>query len=115
MTTADAPHELWEGDVNETAIEGWKADTTTFDRVRHVCVVVTHRRLLRFARGMLTRWLASIVAVVGFNRPPPTIELIKREHVRRSTVLLMKRVSAGDTEHTPDKIPVAPASECAPH
>ncbi|MDB2276768.1 ArsR family transcriptional regulator, partial [Halorubrum ezzemoulense] len=41
MTTTDAPHELWEGDVNEAAIEEWKADTTTFDRIRHVSDVTT--------------------------------------------------------------------------
>ncbi|SDY87445.1 hypothetical protein SAMN05216564_11288 [Halopenitus persicus] len=30
MTEPDAPTEHWEGDVNEAAVEDWKADTTTF-------------------------------------------------------------------------------------
>jgi hypothetical protein len=30
------PDYLWEGDANETVIEEWTAETTPFERVRHV-------------------------------------------------------------------------------
>ncbi|RLM48452.1 ArsR family transcriptional regulator, partial [Halorubrum sp. Atlit-28R] len=41
MTGAGSPTTPWQGDVNETVIDDWKADTTTFERIRQVIDVTT--------------------------------------------------------------------------
>ena len=108
MTTADAPHELWEGDVNETAIEGWKADTTTFDRVRHVSDVTTEPQAVStiaeraHVSEPTARKYLSILAESG------RVKVINTDsgtrYMRAPQMLAMKRIAAIHREHTKNEI-----------
>lgn len=108
MTTTDAPHELWEGDVNEAAIEEWKADTTTFDRIRHVSDVTTEPQSASTIaeRAQVSeptaRKYLSILAETG------RVKIINTEsgtrYMRAPQMLAMKRIAAIHREHTKSEI-----------
>ncbi|MDB2260613.1 ArsR family transcriptional regulator [Halorubrum ezzemoulense] len=108
MTTTDAPHELWEGDVNEAAIEEWKADTTTFDRIRHVSDVTTEPQAASTIaeRAQVSeptaRKYLSILAETG------RVKVINTEsgtrYMRAPQMLAMKRIAAIHREHTKSEI-----------
>ena len=108
MTTIDISHELWEGDVNEAAIEQWKADTTTFDRVRHVSDVTTEPQAVSTiaerahvseptARKYLSM-LAETGRVKAINTESET------RYMRAPQMLAMKRIAAIHREHTKTEI-----------
>ena len=108
MTTADISSELWEGDVNEAAIEQWKADTTTFDRVRHVSDVTTEPQAVSTiaerahvseptARKYLSM-LAETGRVKAINTESET------RYMRAPQMLAMKRIAAIHREHTKTEI-----------
>ena len=108
MTTADISSELWEGDVNEAAIEEWKADTTTFDRVRHVSDVTTEPQAVSTiaerahvseptARKYLSM-LAETGRVKAINTESET------RYMRAPQMLAMKRIAAIHREHTKTEI-----------
>ena len=108
MTTADVPHELWEGDVNEAAIEGWKADTTTFDRVRHVSDVTTEPQPIStiaeraHVSEPTARKYLSMLAESG------RVKAIKTDsgtrYMRAPQMLAMKRIAAIHREYTKNEI-----------
>jgi DNA-binding transcriptional regulator LsrR (DeoR family) len=108
MTTTDAPHELWEGDVNEAAIEEWKADTTTFDRVRHVSDVTTEPQSAStiaeraHVSEPTARKYLSILAETG------RVKIINTEsgtrYMRAPQMLAMKRIAAIHREHTKSEV-----------
>ena len=108
MTTPDASHELWEGDVNEAAIEEWKADTTTFDRIRHVSDVTTEPQAASTIaeRAQVSeptaRKYLSILAETG------RVKIINTEsgtrYMRAPQMLAMKRIAAIHREHTKSEI-----------
>jgi hypothetical protein len=108
VTTADISSELWEGDVNEAAIEQWKADTTTFDRVRHVSDVTTEPQAVSTiaerahvseptARKYLSM-LAETGRVKAINTESET------RYMRAPQMLAMKRIAAIHREHTKTEI-----------
>ncbi|WP_241897934.1 ArsR family transcriptional regulator [Halorubrum sp. C191] len=108
MTTTDAPHDLWEGDVNEAAIEEWKADTTTFDRIRHVSDVTTEPQAASTIaeRAQVSeptaRKYLSILAETG------RVKVINTEsgtrYMRAPQMLAMKRIAAIHREHSKSEI-----------
>ncbi|MBP1923639.1 DNA-binding transcriptional regulator LsrR (DeoR family) [Halorubrum alkaliphilum] len=108
MTTTDAPHDLWEGDVNEAAIEEWKADTTTFDRIRHVSDVTTEPQAVStiaeraHVSEPTARKYLSILAETG------RVKIINTEsgtrYMRAPQMLAMKRIAAIHREHTKSEI-----------
>lgn len=108
MTKSDAPNELWKGDVNEAAIEEWKADTSTFDRVRHVIDVTTELQDVSTvaerahvseptARKYLSA-LAETGRVKAVNTDSGT------QYMRAPQMLAMRRISAIHREHTKSEI-----------
>ncbi|WP_050033570.1 DUF7342 family protein [Halorubrum halophilum] len=108
MTTTDAPYELWEGDVNEAAIEEWKADTTTFDRVRHVSDVTTEPQAVStiaeraHVSEPTARKYLSMLAETG------RVKVINTDsgtrYMRAPQMLAMKRIAAIHREHTKNEI-----------
>ena len=108
MTTADISSELWEGDVNEAAIEQWKADTTTFDRVRHVSDVTTEPQAVStiaeraHVSEPTARKYLSMLAETG------RVKVINTEsetrYMRAPQMLAMKRIAAIHREHTKTEI-----------
>ncbi|MDB9302782.1 ArsR family transcriptional regulator, partial [Halorubrum ezzemoulense] len=108
MTTTDAPHEPWEGDVNEAAIEEWKADTTTFDRVRHISDVTTEPQTVSTIaeRAQVSeptaRKYLSMLAETG------RVKVINTDsgtrYMRAPQMLAMKRIAAIHREHTKNEI-----------
>ena len=108
MTTTDAPHELWEGDVNEAAIEEWKADTTTFDRIRHVSDVTTEPQAVSTIADRAhvseptARKYLSILVETG------RVKVINTEsgtrYMRAPQMLAMKRIAAIHREHSKTEI-----------
>ena len=108
MTTADISSELWEGDVNEAAIERWKADTTTFDRVRHVSDVTTEPQAVStiaeraHVSEPTARKYLSMLAETG------RVKVINTEsetrYMRAPQMLAMKRIAAIHREHTKTEI-----------
>lgn len=108
MTTADISSELWEGDVNEAAIEEWKADTTTFDRVRHVSDVTTEPQAVStiaeraHVSEPTARKYLSMLAETG------RVKVINTEsetrYMRAPQMLAMKRIAAIHREHTKTEI-----------
>jgi hypothetical protein len=108
MTTADAPGELWEGDVNEASIEEWKADTTTFDRVRSVIDVTTEPQAVttiaeraRVSEPTARKYLSGLAEtgrVKAVNTDSGT------RYMRSPQMLAMRRISAIHREHTRSEI-----------
>lgn len=108
MTTPDAPEELWEGDVNETAIEEWKADTTTFDRVRSVIDVTTEPQVAstiaeraHVSEPTARKYLAAL-AETGRVKTVNTDSGTR--YMRAPQMLAMRRISAIHREHTKNEI-----------
>jgi hypothetical protein len=108
MTTADAPGELWKGDVNEASIEEWKADTTTFDRVRSVIDVTTEPQAVttiaeraRVSEPTARKYLSGLAEtgrVKAVNTDSGT------RYMRSPQMLAMRRISAIHREHTRSEI-----------
>ncbi|MBX0297897.1 helix-turn-helix domain-containing protein [Haloarcula nitratireducens] len=108
MNIADAPDGLWEGDVNEATIEEWKADTTTFERVRSIIDVTTEPQPVSTiadrahvseptVRKHLTA-LAETGRVKTVNTDSGT------QYMRAPQMLAMRRISAIHREHTKNEI-----------
>lgn len=108
MTTADVPDELWEGDVNEAAIEEWKADTTTFDRVRSVIDVTTDPQAVStiaeraHVSEPTARKYLSALAETGRVKTITTDSGTR--YMRAPQMLAMRRISAIHREHTKSEI-----------
>lgn len=108
MTPADAPDELWEGDVNEAAIEEWKADTTTFDRVRSVIDVTTEPQTVStiaeraHVSEPTARKYLSALAETGRVKTVNTDSGTR--YMRAPQMLAMRRISAIHREHTKSEI-----------
>ena len=108
MTTADISSELWEGDVNEAAIEQWKADTTTFDRVRHVSDVTTEPQAVStiaeraHVSEPTARKYLSMLAETGHVKAINTES--ETRYMRAPQMLAMKRIAAIHREHTKTEI-----------
>lgn len=108
MTSADAPDELWDGDVNKAAIDEWKADTTTFDRVRHVIDVTTEPQVVstiaeraHVSEPTARKYLAALAEtgrVKAVNTDSGT------RYMRAPQMLAMRRISAIHREHTKSEI-----------
>lgn len=108
MTDSDAPNELWEGDVNEAAIEEWKADTSTFDRVRHVIDVTTE---LQAASTIADRAHVSeptarkhLSALAETGRVKVVNTDSGARYMRAPQMLAMRRISDIHREHTKSEI-----------
>jgi len=94
--------------VNEAAIEGWKADTTTFDRVRHVSDVTTEPQAVStiaeraHVSEPTARKYLSILAESG------RVKVINTDsgtrYMRAPQMLAMKRIAAIHREHTKNEI-----------
>lgn len=108
MTTSDTPEELWEGDVNEAAIEGWKEETTTFDRVRHVIDVTTEPQA---ASAIAERAHVSeptarkyLSALTETGRVKTVTTDTGTRYMRAPQMLAMRRIAAIHREHTKSEI-----------
>ena len=94
--------------MNEAAIEGWKADTTTFDRVRHVSDVTTEPQPIStiaeraHVSEPTARKYLSMLAESG------RVKAIKTDsgtrYMRAPQMLAMKRIAAIHREHTKNEI-----------
>jgi DNA-binding transcriptional ArsR family regulator len=108
MTTADAPDELWEGDVNDAAIEEWKADTTTFDRVRTVIDVTTEPQAVSTIaeRAHVSEPTARkhLSALTETGRVKAVTTDSGTRYMRSPQMLAMRRISAIHREHTKSEI-----------
>ena len=108
MTTADAPDELWEGDVNDAAIEEWKADTTTFDRVRSVIDVTTEPQAVSTIaeRAQVSEPTARkyLSALAETGRVKTVTTDAGTRYMRAPQMLAMRRISAIHREHTKREI-----------
>lgn len=108
MPTDGTADELWEGDVNEAAIEEWKADTTTFDRVRDVIDATTEPQAAstiadraHVSEPTARKYLAAL-AETGRVKTVGTEAGIR--YMRSPQMLAMRRISAIHREHTKSEI-----------
>ncbi len=108
MPTGESPDTLWTGDVDEAAIEDWTAETTTFDRVRHVIDVTTEPQSVaaiaeraRVSEPTARKYLDAL-SEAG------RVKAIETEsgtrYMRSPQLLAMQRIAAIHREHTKDDI-----------
>jgi predicted ArsR family transcriptional regulator len=108
MTQSGSASNLWEGDVNDAAVEEWTGDTTTFDRVRQVIDVTTEPQSAGQIAGRArvseptARKHLSALAETGRVK---TIETDSgTRYMRAPQMLAMRRISAIHREHTKSEI-----------
>jgi hypothetical protein len=108
MPTPEAPDGLWDGDVNEAVIEEWKAETTTFERVRTVIDVTTEpQRVMTIAeRAHVSEPTARkhLSALAETGRVKTVATDAGTQYMRAPQMLAMQRVSAIHREHTKREI-----------
>lgn len=108
MTESDDPAALWEGDVNEAAIEEWKEDTTTFERVRNVIDVTTELQAVSaiaeraHVSEPTARKHLSALTETGRVKAVRTDSGV--QYMRAPQMLAMQRISAIHREHTKSEI-----------
>ncbi|MFW5950210.1 MAG: DUF7342 family protein [archaeon] len=108
MPAADSPDGLWEGDVNEAVIEEWKAETTTFDRVRAVIDVTTEPQSAAMIaeRAHVSEPTARkyLSALAETGRVKMVATDAGTQYMRAPQMLAMQRISAIHREHTKREI-----------
>ena len=104
MTTSGAAEELWEGDVNDAVVKEWKADTTTFDRVRQVIDVTTEPQAVstiaeraRVSEPTARKHLSTLVETGHAKRTQTDSGVC---YMRAPQMLAMRRIAAIHREHT---------------
>ena len=102
----DADH--WEGDVNEAAVEDWKADTTTFERVRQIIDVTTEPQsaseIADRARVSDPTARKHLAALAETGRVKTITTDAGTRYMRAPQMLAMRRVADIHREHTKDEI-----------
>ncbi|WP_096391768.1 winged helix-turn-helix domain-containing protein [Halopenitus persicus] len=108
MTSPDAPTEHWEGDVNEAAVEDWKADTTTFERIRQVIDVTTEpqsaKQIAERARVSEPTARKHLAALAETGRVKTITTDTGSRYMRAPQMLAMQRIADIHREHTKDEI-----------
>lgn len=108
MTPPDVPGDLWEGDVNEAAVEDWKADTTTFERVRQVIDVTTEPQsageIAERARVSEPTARKHLSALAETGRVKTITTESGTRYMRAPQMLAMRRIADIHREHTKDEI-----------
>ena len=108
MTESHTTDERWEGDVNEAAIREWKADTTTFDRVRDVIDVTTEPQAVSTIadRAHVSEPTARkyLSALAETGRVKEVTTNAGTRYMRAPQMLAMRRISAIHREHTKREI-----------
>jgi DNA-binding transcriptional ArsR family regulator len=108
MTTPDAPDGLWEGDVNEAAVEDWKTDTTTFERVRQIIDVTTEPQSASEIgeRAHVSEPTARkhLDALAETGRVKAITTESGTRYMRAPQMLAMRRIADIHREHTKDEI-----------
>jgi len=108
MTEQDAPANLWDGDVNDAAVEEWVEDTTAYDRVRQTIDVTTEPHT---ANEIADRARVSEPTARKYLSTMADVGRVKRistdsgaTYMRAPQMLAMRRIAAIHREHTKDEI-----------
>jgi DNA-binding transcriptional ArsR family regulator len=108
MTDSDSPVDRWEGDVNEAAVEDWKADTTTFERVRQIIDVTTEPQtateIADRARVSEPTARKHLSALGKTGRVKTIAADDATRYMRAPQMLAMRRIGDIHREHTKDEI-----------
>ncbi|WP_311174091.1 winged helix-turn-helix domain-containing protein [Halobellus ordinarius] len=98
----------WEGDVNEAAVEDWKADTTTFERVRQIIDVTTEPQsageIADRARVSDPTARKHLAALAETGRVKTITTDAGTRYMRAPQMLAMRRIADIHREHTKDEI-----------
>jgi DNA-binding transcriptional ArsR family regulator len=108
MTDGKYADDLWEGDVNEAAVEDWKADTTTFERVRQIIDVTTEPQsageIADRARVSDPTARKHLSALAETGRVKTITTDAGTRYMRAPQMLAMRRIADIHREHTKDEI-----------
>jgi|MGYP002760330919 DNA-binding transcriptional ArsR family regulator len=108
MTAPDAPDELWEGDINDAAVEDWTSDTTTFERVRQIIDVTTEPQSAGeiAGRAHVSEPTARkhLAALAETGRVKTITTDAGTRYMRAPQMLAMRRIAEIHREHTKDEI-----------
>ena len=108
MTDPESTDDRWQGDVNEAVVEDWKADTTTFERVRQIIDVTTDPQTAaeiadraRVSEPTARKHLSAL-AETGRVKAIATDDGTR--YMRAPQMLAMRRIADIHREHTKDEI-----------
>ncbi|WP_081927023.1 winged helix-turn-helix domain-containing protein [Halobellus rufus] len=108
MTDPEPIDDRWQGDVNEAVVEDWKADTTTFERVRQIIDVTTDPQTAaeiadraRVSEPTARKHLSAL-AETGRVKAIATDDGTR--YMRAPQMLAMRRIADIHREHTKDEI-----------
>lgn len=108
MTDPEPTDDRWQGDVNEAVVEDWKADTTTFERVRQIIDVTTDPQTAaeiadraRVSEPTARKHLSAL-AETGRVKAMSTDDGTR--YMRAPQMLAMRRIADIHREHTKDEI-----------
>ncbi|MGQ4556005.1 DUF7342 family protein [Halobellus sp. GM3] len=108
MTDPEPTDDRWQGDVNEAVAEDWKADTTTFERVRQIIDVTTEPQTAgeiadraRVSEPTARKHLSAL-AETGRVKAIATDDGTR--YMRAPQMLAMRRIADIHREHTKDEI-----------
>jgi DNA-binding transcriptional ArsR family regulator len=108
MTAPDAPGDRWQGGVNEAAVDDWKAETTTFERVRQVIDVTTEpqaaSRIAERARVSDPTARKHLSALAETGRVKTIATDAGTRYMRAPQMLAMRRIADIHREHTKAEI-----------
>lgn len=108
VTGAGSPTTPWQGDVNETVIDDWKADTTTFERIRQVIDVTTNPQTASeiAERAHVSEPTARkhLSALAETGRVKRIAAGDATRYMRAPQMLAMRRIADIHREHTKDEI-----------
>jgi DNA-binding transcriptional ArsR family regulator len=108
MTDTGAPEGGWQGDVNEAAVDDWKADTTTFERVRQIIDVTTEpqtaSQIAGRARVSEPTARKHLSALAETGRVKTFTSDAGTRYMRAPQMLAMRRIADIHREHTKAEI-----------
>ena len=108
MTDPEHADDLGEGDVNEAVVEDWKADTTTFERVRQIIDVTTEPQtaseIAERARVSPPTARKHLSALAETGRVKAIATDDGTRYMRAPQMLAMRRIADIHREHTKDEI-----------